>query len=89
MKKLKVFFSLYDRKTQKNQIICREADIKDDGTAIINLGLTGRDRFIERKLGDWLEAENFNVFWRRPLEEKAQVIANKILEKKEKKSGRD
>lgn len=52
MRKLKVYFALYNREEQKNQIICREANIKDDGTAIIELKPVGKDRFVERELGD-------------------------------------
>ena len=83
MRKTKVFFAIYDRKTSKNQIICRSADIKEDGTAIIQLAQTGKDRFLERKAGDWIEAENFNVFWRKPLEEKARVIAEELVKEKD------
>lgn len=89
MRKLKVFFALYDRETRQNQIICREADIKDDGTAIIHLKPIGKDRFLEREAGDWIEAENFNVFWRKPLEEKAKAIANNLLKEKENTNGRN
>lgn len=84
MRKTKVFFAIYDRKTSKNQIICRSADIREDGTAIIQLGQTGKDGFLDRKAGDWIEAENFNVFWRKPLEEKARVIAEELLKGEEK-----
>lgn len=84
MRKTKVFFAIYDRKTLTNQIICRSADIKEDGTAIIQLAPTGKDRLLERKAGDWIEAESFNIFWRKPLEEKAQVIAKDLLKEKEK-----
>lgn len=83
MRKLKVYFALYNREEQKNQIICREANIKDDGTAIIELKPVGKDRFVERELGDWLEAEKFNVFWRKPLEEKAAKIAEDLTKNKE------
>lgn len=83
MRKTKVFFAIHDHKTSKNQIICRSADIKEDGTAIIQLTQTGKDRVLERKAGDWIEAESFNVFWRKPLEDKARVIAEELLQGKE------
>ena len=84
MRKTKVFFAIYDHKTAKNQIVCRNADIKDDGTAIIHLNPVDRKGFLERSVGDWIEAENFNVFWRKPLEEKARAIAEKLLKEREK-----
>lgn len=81
--KTKVYFYNHDFNKQSDEIICREADINSDGSAIVHYGPSGPHRSFRREAGDYILADKFNNLWRRALEQKARAMAKEMKKEQE------
>jgi len=74
MVKTKVYFVDYDAKAGISTIFCREAQIDENKDAHIKYRPSELGGTLVRKAGSYIEAEEFNLYWHRALEDKCKAM---------------